>query len=229
MTPEKRIGLFGGTFNPVHLGHLRAAEEVRIAFGLVKVIFMVSALPPHKDPARIARADHRFAMTQLAIRGNPHFEVSDYEMKKTGVSYSFDTVAWMKKHYPGELFFIVGLDAFRDIATWHRYDELLSLCHFVIMTRPGYHRFNLEDVLPDDIANLYAYDRRHDAYIHPSGYKIFHQNVTLMDISSTNIRELLYERRSIRYLIPLAVEDYIEEHHLYRLQKHAPKQGETGV
>ena len=221
MTAEKRIGLFGGTFNPVHLGHLRAAEEVRIAFRLVKVIFMVSALPPHKDPSRIAKADHRYAMTQLAIRGNPHFEVSDYEMKKPGVSYSIDTVAWMKTHYPGELFFIVGLDAFRDIATWHRYDELLSLCHFVIMTRPGYHRFNLEDVLPNAIVRRYTYDRRHDSYIHPSGYKIFHQSVTLMDISSTNIRELLYERRSIRYLIPLAVEDYIESHHLYRLEKRA--------
>ncbi len=219
MTAEKRTGLFGGTFNPVHLGHLRAAEEVRIAFGLTKVIFMVSALPPHKVPARIAKADHRYAMTQLAIRGNPHFEVSDYEMKKPGVSYSIDTVTWMKTHYPGELFFIVGLDAFRDIATWHRYDELLSLCHFVIMTRPGYHRFNLEDVLPDAIARQYSYDRRHDSYIHPSGYKIFHQSVTLMDISSTNIRELLYERRSIRYLIPLAVEDYIENHHLYQLEK----------
>ncbi len=219
MTLKKRIGLFGGTFNPVHLGHLRAAEEVRIAFGLSKVIFMVSALPPHKDPSRITKADHRYAMTRLAIQGNPHFEVSDYEMKKAGISYSFDTVAWMKKNYPGELFFIVGLDAFRDIATWHRYDELLSLCHFVIMTRPGYHRFNLEDVLPEPIAQRYTYDRRHDSFTHPSGYKIFHQSVTLMDISSTNIRELLYERRSIRYLIPLAVEDYIEHHHLYQLKK----------
>jgi nicotinate-nucleotide adenylyltransferase len=223
MNTEKGIGLFGGTFNPVHLGHLRAAEEVRIAFGLVKVIFMVSALPPHKDPTRIAKADHRYAMTRLAIQGNSHFEVSDYEMKKTGVSYSIDTVAWMKKNYPGELFFIVGLDAFREIATWHRYDELLSLCHFVIMTRPGYHRFDLEDVLPSSIAHMYGYDRRHDSYIHPSGQKIFHQSVTLMDISSTNIRELIYERRSIRYLIPLAVEDYIEEHQLYRLEKRLPR------
>ncbi len=219
----RRIGLFGGTFNPIHLGHLRAAEEVRIAFGLLKVVFMVSAVPPHKDPARIAKADHRYAMTQLAIRGNPHFEVSDYEMRKEGISYSIETVYWMKKHYPGELYFIVGLDAFRDIAAWQRYDELLSLCHFVIMTRPGYHRFMLEDVLPASIATLYTYDRRHDSYIHSSGYKIFHQSVTLMDISSTNIRELIHERRSIRYLIPLAVEDYIEKHRLYRLERNAPE------
>ena len=220
---SKRIGLFGGTFNPIHLGHLRAAEEVRIAFRLLKVVFMVSAVPPHKDPGRIAKAEHRYAMTELAIRGNHYFEVSDYEMKKEGVSYSIDTVFWMKKHYPGELYFIVGLDAFREIASWHRYDELLSLCHFVIMTRPGYHRFMLEDVLPAPIAALYAYDRRHDSYIHPSGYKIFHQSVTLMDISSTNIRELIHGRRSIRYLIPLAVEDYIEKHRLYLLERNAPE------
>ena len=217
MTTAKRIGLFGGTFNPVHLGHLRAAEEVRMAFDLLKVVFMVSAIPPHKDPGRIAGAEHRYTMTRMALDGNPYFEVSDFEMKKKGVSYSIDTVFWMKKHYPGELFFIVGLDAFREIATWRRYDELLALCHFVIMTRPGYHRFALEDVLPASITNHYTYDRRHDSFIHPSGNKIYHQSVTLMDISSTNIRELLHENHPIRYLVPLSVEDYIRDHRLYRL------------
>ncbi len=210
-------GLLGGTFDPIHLGHLRCAEEVREILGLEKILFVPAARPPLKRK-EITPFPDRLKMIRLAVSGNPAFEVSGLEGRRKGRSYSIDTVRHLLElHGKGlELFFILGQDAFQDIRLWKDWEELLSLCHFVVMTRPGYGKEDLHDILTPDLAARYRYTRTRKGFRSPAGTFIFFRSVTFLDISSTDIRKRLAEGRSVHYLLPQRVIDYIVRKSLYQ-------------
>ena len=211
-----KIGIFGGTLNPIHFGHLRTAEEVREAFSLDKVLFVPSAFPPHKRKEDMETPQQRIEMTRIAIAGNPYFDFSDMEVKRGGVSYSVDTVDEAKKNLPeAEIYFILGVDAFFEIDSWKEYRRFLSLCNFIIVTRPGYEKKSLGESLPLEVRSDFCYDAAKGCYCHTSGHSLNFLEVTLLDISSTDIRKRLKSGRSVKYLIPHAVEEYIKKHGLY--------------
>ena len=206
-----RLGIFGGTFNPIHFGHLRAAEEVRDELAIDKIIFMPSGNPPLKISGLI-EASHRYAMTRLATSSNVNFVVSDLEILKTEKSYTVDTLAQLLNIYPGEeLFFILGLDAFLDIPNWWQPERLSGMVNFVVVTRPGFD--------PADIGKSPYITRKEGPglWVLDSGKKVIQVNITAMDISSTNIRMLLKEGKNIKYLLPETVEQYIYTHKLYKV------------
>jgi nicotinate-nucleotide adenylyltransferase len=201
---KRRIGLMGGTFDPIHHGHLVAAEEARYQFGMEKVIFIPAGIPPHKARKDISQAWHRFEMTRRAVATNPYFAVSDIEIKREGASYTIDTVRAMGEIYKGwEIFFITGADAVLEILTWKNVVELLEMCCFVAATRPG---FKLES-LGRKLAHL------------PQGCLdgIKTLEVPALAISSTDIRLRVWQGRPIKYLLPEAVEEYIYQNRLYLL------------
>lgn len=210
---ERRVGLFGGTFNPIHLGHLRGAEETREAFGLEEVVFIPAALPPHKVTERILEAHHRLEMVRVATEKNPHFSTSDVELKRSGKSYSIDTIRYFRERHQSPLFFILGRDAFVEIETWREFQNLFSLCNFVVMTRPGFQQ--APSPLPASLIAAFRYDKEAGAWIHSSGHMLFFKEITFLDISSTKVRELMEKGESVRYLVPQEVEAYIRTHGLY--------------
>jgi len=196
----KRIGIMGGTFDPIHMGHLITAEFARTLFQLDTVIFIPAGRPPHKKWRDDSDGEDRAAMTELAIRSNPHFIMSRLELEREGYSYSYDTVQHYLKEYGDgvEIFFITGADAVLDIATWKNAAGLLQLCTFIAATRPG---FDLNEL-----------SRLEPAWRE----KIEVMNIPMLAISSTDIRSRVAEGKSIRYLVADGVCDYIEEHGLYR-------------
>lgn len=211
-------GLLGGTFDPIHLGHLRCAEEILEIFGLEKLIFVPASRPPIKTRSDIAPFHHRMEMVKLATSENRSFSVSDIEDKKKGISYSIETV----KHFLEEhgkdltLFFILGQDAFQDIKSWKDWKNLFLLCNFIVMTRLGYTIKKLEGLFPRDFASQFKYNKVIDGFKGPTSSSIFFREVTFLDISSTDIRNRVTKGKSIRYLVPESVCDYISDHSLYR-------------
>jgi nicotinate-nucleotide adenylyltransferase len=211
-------GLFGGTFDPIHFGHLRAAEELAARLNLDRVIFIPAAQPPHKTVRAITPFEHRLRMVQRAIAGNESFSLSDVEFQRRGTSYSIDTVRCFLDSCAHEtaLYFITGQDAFDAITTWREWDKLLSLCHFAVMTRPGYENKGLKSILPADLASRFVYEQASDGFRGPTGQVIYFRSVTFLDISSSQIRENIKTGRSVRYLLPDGVKNYIDEYFLYR-------------
>jgi nicotinate-nucleotide adenylyltransferase len=212
-----RLGLFGGTFNPIHLGHLRAGIEIREAFSLDRLLFIPTSVPPHKKTENLASFAQRWKMVQLAIAGSPFFKASDVEKKREGKSYSIRTLRFFKEKYGErvELFFIIGMDAFWEINTWKEYRDLFTLTHFIVIDRPGYRRVRLKEFLRQEVSAEILYYPKEGRFLHPGGYSIFLFPVPLMDISSTRIRALKRENRSIRYLVPEEVEKYMTRKNLY--------------
>jgi nicotinate-nucleotide adenylyltransferase len=187
-----KIGILGGTFNPIHLGHLILAEEVMEKLNLDKIIFVPTYLPPHKDNSDIAPALDRFKMVKLAIKGNERFSVSDIEIKRKGRSYTIDTVKEFKKLYPNdELYFICGSDLLNYLDSWRDLDEILKLINFVVATRPGYPL----DKIPAHIQRI---------------------DIRAIDISGFVIRQAIKNKKSFRYLVPEAVYRYINKRGLYK-------------
>jgi len=187
-----KIGILGGTFDPVHYGHLILGEQVQGQLGLDKVIFVPTYQPPHKDGRRILVARHRLRMAQLAVRRNRHLAVSDIEVRRRGTSYTVDTLRAIKKRYPGaQLYFICGSDLVNEIPTWKDVGEVHRLARFVLAKRPGYGR-----------------------RLSGRPYRKIH--VAQVDISSSLIRHLVRQGRSIKYLTPASVVRYIQRHRLYR-------------
>ena len=213
----RKIGLFGGTFNPIHYGHLRPAEEIFEAFQLDQVIFIPSADPPHKKKEGILPAPQRVEMVRLAIAGNPHFSLSPIEANRPGKSYSVETLGHFRRDLGPQayLYFILGFDAFREIDTWKEYTRLFELCHFIIMTRPGFEKEFSPELLPVELAEKFCYDPKKGAYIHSSGFWIYPKEITALDISATKIRENLRAGLSITYLLPPAVEALIYQNKFY--------------
>ena len=213
-----KIGLFGGTFNPVHFGHLRAAEEIRESFSLDKIIFIPLNLPPHKNINDIISSHHRFTMLENATKENSTFSVSKIEMERSGKSYSIETIKYFLENFnpPPELFFILGVDAFLEITSWEKYDKLFYLCNFIVMSRSGYPEVPLEKILPEDISRDFTYLENMNSYIHVSKHAVHYTKISLLDISSTKIRSNIKSGKSIKYLLSEVAEDYIKQNKLYK-------------
>ncbi|MBE0598879.1 MAG: nicotinate-nucleotide adenylyltransferase [Desulfuromonadales bacterium] len=212
-----RTGILGGTFNPIHLAHLRIAEEVRESCTLDRVLFIPAATPPHKEVAEAVPFAHRLAMVQAAIAGNAAFAVSDLEARREGKSYSVHTLEILQQENPqDELFFIIGMDSFRDLHLWKDYQRLFELANLVVAARPGVEVGDPQELLPVAIRGEFCYDKPLEKLLHRSGRSVVFLEERLLGISSTGIRRLLAEGRSIRYLVPSAVEQYLITHALYR-------------
>lgn len=220
-----KTGLFGGTFNPIHLGHLRTVEEIRESFGLDRVYLMPSARPPHKSDTGLAPSADRMAMARLAVASAPDFSVSDLELNRSGLSYTVDTIIQLKEQLPpdAELSLIVGLDAFLEINTWKAYSSLFELAPVIVMTRPGDWapdlvalRLQMERFLHECVAPDYVWNAENTCFSAGSYRNVFVGRVTPLDISSSQIRWNVRRGRSIRFLVPDAVADYIQTKGLYR-------------
>lgn len=206
-------GIFGGTFDPIHMGHLRVAEEIREVFSLEKIYFVPGGIPPHKRRQKITDGEERLCMLKAALKGNRFFRVSEIEIKRSGPSYTIDTLKAFKKRFD-ELYFIIGIDAFSQIDTWHMYRELFYHTNFIVMTRPSGKKQPILEMLPTDVR--IEIRKSNDAMCtHRSGRKIYLHDITQIDISSTKIKELLKKHRSIRYLVPASVEKIITERGVY--------------
>jgi nicotinate-nucleotide adenylyltransferase len=214
----RRIGLFGGTFNPIHLGHLRGAEEIWQAFHLDEIIFIPSSVPPHKVTEKVAEAKHRLEMVRLAIASNPHFSSSDLELTRPGRSFSVDTLRHFRERHEDTFFFILGGEAFQEIETWKDFQILFSLCHFIVMVRTGSQKNNFSSPFPEALIQDFRYDPGERAWIHLSGHLVYFREIPSLDISSTRVRELIGKGDTAKYLIPAEVEAYIQNCGLYRKQ-----------
>lgn len=198
----KQICLIGGTFDPIHYGHLVVAEEVRQKFGIQKVIFIPAARPPHKMGKEISEPHHRVNMTRLATASNRYFEVSTIEIERQGLSYTIDTVQEIKSIYKIEtVYFITGADAVLEILNWKEAEKLLNMCTFIAATRPGYNLNNLKETLKSLPGEIFK--------------KTLPLEVPALSISSSDIRQRVREGRSIKYLLPEPVEQYIKENKIY--------------
>lgn len=188
----KRIGILGGTFNPIHIGHLAIAQTAQEKFNLDKVIFVPSYRPPHRNIVKLASAEERFHMVRLGTKSNPLFEVSDFEIKRRGKSYSIDTVEHFRKvYYKGaKLFFIIGTDNFAELPTWKQINDILKIVSFIVVNRPG-HKIRSSKI-------------RHHLV-----------NMPGMDISASHIRRRISQGKSIKYLVPESVFRYIKRKKLY--------------
>jgi nicotinate-nucleotide adenylyltransferase len=213
---NKRIGLFGGTFNPIHIGHLRGAEEIQEAFRLQELVFIPAAIPPHKMTENVIEANHRLEMVKLATVSNPCFSVTDVELKRPGKSYSIDTIRYFRERVEGTLFFILGGDAFVEMGSWKDFTELFTLCNFIVMMRPKSKKNAHPNPLPESLASLFQYHQERGEWVHASGHTLHFQEITYLDISSTKIREKMEKEESVKYLVPPEVEAYAQNHRLYK-------------
>jgi nicotinate-nucleotide adenylyltransferase len=213
-----RWGLLGGTFDPIHFGHLRGAEEILELFNLNRIIFVPSSRPPHKLEREITSFYHREQMIKLAIEGNVNFSYSEVENLRAGKSYSVETVEYFLSKYIKdlELYFIVGQDAFQAITTWKEWEKLILMCNFAVMTRPGYDNMGLDKILPNDFAARFHYDDKIDGFKGPTGHVIYYRTVSFLDISSSRMRQWVESGKSIRYLTPDSVRQYILKNSLYK-------------
>ena len=216
-----RIGVFGGTFNPIHFGHLRAAEEVKEALTFDKVLFVPSGTPPLKTED-LADAPERLEMTRLAIAGNRAFEVLDIECRKPQKSYTVDTLKALLKLYGNtELFFMLGIDAFLDIPNWWMPEKLMSLVNFAVLARPGCRFVDLinSPYIDADREYLERFDKEDIRELLTLKLKSFKEayllKITPLDISSSSIRRSISTGQSIKYLLPENVESFIISHKLY--------------
>ncbi|MFH2219755.1 MAG: nicotinate-nucleotide adenylyltransferase [Pseudomonadota bacterium] len=219
-----KIGLFGGTFNPIHLGHIGAALEVKKVFALEKIYLIPSALPPHKEPRGVSDARDRMEMARLAVLNHPDFCVSDVELNRSGPSYTIDTVRHFKSILPddADLHFILGLDAFLEIDTWKSYRDLFQLISFIVMTRPdrAYRdtakmRQALAAFIESRMSVGYRFSLTESCYVHNEKQPVYMIDVPPADISSTMIRKHVSEGRSVRAMVPESVADFITNRGLY--------------
>lgn len=216
-TASRPLGLFGGTFDPVHFGHLRLAEEAREALGLAAIRWLPAGQPPHRAMPRIA-PEHRLAMVRLAVAGNPHFSVDPGEVEATAPSYTVTTLTRLREElgFRQPLVLLMGADAFAGLAGWHRWQEIFGLAHLAVLHRPGYPL--LAERLPEPLAREFVQRQcvaPEDLALAPAG-TILPLPMTQLDISATHIRSLLARGASPRYLLPDEVLDYIRRHQLYR-------------
>jgi len=195
-----RIGIFGGTFDPIHHGHLVAAEEARVVLALERVLIVPAGQPPHKTKRPITAAEHRVAMVELAIASNPHFVLSRVDLERPGPHYSVDMVTRLRRQLgPGDLFFIVGMDSLMELPTWHEPERLIGLCYIVGVNRPGY-RYDLaplEKAVPGISRHIMILE------------------APQLEISSHELQERVRRGLPIKYQVPEAVEEYIQRHGLY--------------
>ncbi|KNF09434.1 putative nicotinate-nucleotide adenylyltransferase NadD [Gottschalkia purinilytica] len=195
----KKYGIMGGTFDPIHMGHLVIAEEARYKFELDKVIFIPTGNPPHKKEKNVTLGYHRYEMTLLATLTNPYFEVSSIELDRKGLTYTIDTMSYFKEKYKDdvEFYFITGADSLLDLHTWKDSDKLLQMCKFIGATRPG---FDLDGI------NVSCKYKKNVCTI----------TIPELQVSSTDIRNRIKKGMPVTYLLPHLVQEYIEKNNLYR-------------
>jgi len=196
----KRLGVMGGTFDPIHNGHLLTAEEAAVQFGLDEVVFVPTGHPWMKEQKEVSAPEHRYLMSVIATASNPRFTVSRIEVDRAGPTYTVDTLRELKglDGDKVDLFFVTGADAMLEILQWKDPEEILALAHFIAATRPGYDLTRFEAEAPTRHPNVSV------------------MNIPALAISSTDIRKRVGEGRPIRYLVPEGVESYIEKAGLYR-------------
>ena len=216
MTAPKRIGVLGGTFDPIHFGHLDAAGAARRALGLDHVLLMPARVPPHKASAPLASAYHRFAMAALAASDRPELRVSDIELDRSGPSYTSRTLAGFARAglRPAQLFFIAGTDAFAEITAWRDYPDLLARSHFVVVSRPG----NDADRMPQRLPTLAARMQSPDGAASAAGAdstRIWLVSAPTRDVSSSAVRSCVEHGRAVDRLVPATVAAHIARHDLY--------------
>lgn len=211
-----KLGLFGGSFNPIHNAHLRIAAEAQAACRLDRVIFIPAADPPHKPVAGNVSFEHRAAMVSKSIADNPAYEISTMEAERRGKSYSIDTIRIFRECPGDDLFFIIGADSFLDIGTWHRYTEIFSLCSLVVVNRPGCPIVNPLDALPEAVRDHFTLDSATGNLNHSSGTKVFFITGSPLDLSSTDIRRLVAAGDDITRYVPSEVAAYILRQRIYR-------------
>ena len=221
----QRIGLFGGTFNPIHTGHLRIAAEIKEHFALDRIIFIPTGIPPHKGDSEVIAPVHRLRMAELAVAPYKDFSVSPVEAERQGFSYSIDTVKLFQRELGDtvELYFILGMDAFLEIRTWKDTDELLTLCHFIVIPRPGYRFSDLKSLdMPPlnrlEAAELDKLDKGEITRLSTKltgRYHLFLERITPCDISSTELRAFIKEGKEVKNLLPESVLLYIMKKGLY--------------
>lgn len=205
--------ILGGTFDPIHYGHLRAVEEVRQALGVAQVMLIPAGHPPHRQ-SPWADARHRLVMTRIAVAHHPHFTVSSWEVEREGPSYTVDTLTALRQQRPDAvLAMVIGMDAFLRFDTWHHWQRILDLTHLIVTGRPGWPAAELPEALRQAL-----YQRRcEDVGIlrQTSAGRILFHTVTALEISATSIRSLLANHQSPRFLLPDEVLDYIDAEGLY--------------
>jgi nicotinate-nucleotide adenylyltransferase len=210
-----RVGLFGGSYNPIHFGHLRAAEEVREMLKLDLIYFVPASSPPHKSEGELAPAEHRLQMVRLATKGNRYFMVSDVEIRRAGRSYTIDTA----KHFAAtmrhqaSIFILMGSDQFMELETWKECDELVRLCSIAVHTR--LREGEMAPRVSLAALNRFGYIREQDHYVNPSGQTLSFVQTTFFPVSATQIRQKIQNNESINYLLPGDVVDYLRRHALY--------------
>lgn len=200
-----RVGIFGGTFDPIHLGHLILAEQCRQQARLDQVLIIPAALPPHKREQAVSSFAQRVEMVTLAIAGNPAFRVDELEKDRVGPSYTVDTLAQLRQARPGDdLFFLLGSDSLRDFPTWYQPQRILELAELLVVERPDF-----PAISPADLRAALGLE---------ASFELRYQIVRspLIELSSRDLRQYLAEGRSVRYMIPRAVEAYIDDKGLYR-------------
>jgi nicotinate-nucleotide adenylyltransferase len=212
------VGILGGTFDPVHYGHLRLAQEVAAKLKLEQVRFIPAGMPPHRGPTRATPA-HRAAMVQLAIQGNPGFTLDERELRRAGPGYTVDTLAELRRELGAArpIALLMGADAFLDLATWSRWHELFALAHVVVAHRPGFPVDTWQSRMPEPLAREYAARFMHQplaVHLAPAG-GIAVTPITPLEISATAIRDAIAAGDTPRYLLPEPVLDYIQRNSLY--------------
>jgi nicotinate-nucleotide adenylyltransferase len=211
-----RIGLLGGSFNPVHNGHLSIAGAAQSACLLDKVIFIPAADPPHKPLVGDVSFEHRSTMVSIAIAGRQDFEMSTVEGERSGKSYSIDTIMTFRDMFPkAELFFIIGGDSFKEIGLWHRYADIFRACNLIVVERPGCEIIDPYGSLPAAIKREFRYDEESRQLIQDSCHSVCFVQGTPQDISSTEIRRLAAAGDSITHLVPPSVAAYISQQRIY--------------
>jgi nicotinate-nucleotide adenylyltransferase len=212
------IGILGGTFDPIHDGHLRLAEELGETLRLEEILIVPSGTPPHRGAPAVA-AEHRLAMVRLAAAGNPRLKVDDREMRRAGPGYTFDTLAELRAENGAArpLVLLIGADAFLEFATWHRWHEIFGLAHVAVAHRPGSPVEHWRERMPQPLAREYSARLMQQplaTHLSPAG-GIVVIPFTALDIAATAIRDMLRAGASPRYLLPATVLDYIREKRLY--------------
>jgi nicotinate-nucleotide adenylyltransferase len=212
-----RLGILGGTFDPIHFGHLRLAEEMCEELSLSKVLLIPGAQPPHKDERLISPFYDRLEMTKIAASYSDYLEASEIEGQIKGPSYSIETIRIIRGIYGTdlELFFILGIDTFKEITTWKEYKELFKLTSFAVIDRPGIQQGEISGFI-DSLGSDFKKCNSDDIFINTFGCYIYFKKATLMDISSTKIRQNIRNDRSINFMVPDRVKEYILRKGLYK-------------
>jgi nicotinate-nucleotide adenylyltransferase len=213
---KSSFGILGGSFNPIHFGHLRGAEEIRQRFALGKILFVPTYVPPHKPKESVLDYHHRKNMTGLAISNNPDFVLEDIEEHLPTPSYSYRTIQALIQKYGSDIdfYFILGEDDFSNINTWKSPSTIFLLCDVVVIPRHNVAK-NLLQLLPVDLKSEFWYSEEEEILMHNGGKKVYLSSIPVLDISSSMIRSAVKQGMSIRYLTPDSVIEYIEKERLY--------------